>query len=179
MAATTRLSARFPAVFRGPARSIPSASAAPRAAVKRWVSSSAEVGRALGILSNFNSVADVEDAAVAAGAVSLIGKGPEGTGVRPIAVVKVGGEVLSNDMPNLIASIRTLRDVGLSPVVIHGGGPQLNDELAKAGVKPEYIGGELVGRDHGFVVWHAGMWIVLCRTSCDDSLNDGGGKASV
>jgi N-acetyl-gamma-glutamyl-phosphate reductase / acetylglutamate kinase len=29
-------------------------------------------------------------------------------------------------------------------VVIHGGGPQLNDELAKAGVQPEYIGGHRV-----------------------------------
>ena len=28
--------------------------------------------------------------------------------------------------------------------MIHGGGPQLNDELAKAGVQPEYIGGHRV-----------------------------------
>jgi N-acetyl-gamma-glutamyl-phosphate reductase / acetylglutamate kinase len=29
-------------------------------------------------------------------------------------------------------------------VVVHGGGPQLNDELAKAGVEPQYIGGHRV-----------------------------------
>ena len=64
--------------------------------------------------------------------------------VRPLAVVKVGGEVITKDLPNLVSSLKFLQDFGLFPVVIHGGGPQLNDELAKAGVKPEYIGGKLI-----------------------------------
>lgn len=68
--------------------------------------------------------------------------------VRPLAVVKVGGEVITKDLPNLVSSLKFLQDFGLFPVVIHGGGPQLNDELAKAGVKPEYIGGKLnISRD--------------------------------
>jgi acetylglutamate kinase len=64
--------------------------------------------------------------------------------VRPIAVVKVGGEVITKEPEVLTRSLRFLRDQGLQPVVVHGGGPQLNDELAKAGVEPQYIGGHRV-----------------------------------
>ena len=63
------------------------------------------------------------------------------SGVRPIVVVKVGGEVITKEPAVLTSSLRFLREQGLQPVVIHGGGPQLNDELAKAGVQPQYIGG--------------------------------------
>jgi len=64
--------------------------------------------------------------------------------VRPLVVVKVGGEVITKDIANLVSSLRFMRASGLLPIVIHGGGPQLNDELAKAGVSPQYIGGHRV-----------------------------------
>ncbi|RYY31539.1 hypothetical protein EON62_06365, partial [archaeon] len=85
----------------------------------------------------WRSMRDVEDWVLTYGGAlpSCVG------GVRPLAVVKVGGEVIQKELPALLASLRALRSHGLSPVVIHGGGPQLNDELAKAGVQPEYIGG--------------------------------------
>jgi N-acetyl-gamma-glutamyl-phosphate reductase / acetylglutamate kinase len=64
--------------------------------------------------------------------------------VRPIVVVKVGGEVIFKEPETLTQSIAFLKSQALSPIVIHGGGPQLNDELAKAGVEPQYIGGHRV-----------------------------------
>lgn len=64
--------------------------------------------------------------------------------VRPLAVVKVGGDIITHSAGDLTASLAFLRSCGILPVVVHGGGPQLNDELAKAGVKPEYIGGHRV-----------------------------------
>jgi hypothetical protein len=91
------------------------------------------------VASVMHSGADAEDLAV-----TLAGVNPAVAAgvVRPIAVVKVGGEIITKELDTLAASLKVLRESGLQVAVVHGGGPQLNDELAKAGVKPEYIGGE-------------------------------------
>ena len=57
------------------------------------------------------------------------------------AVIKVGGEVLQNDLSQLASSIGFLHHVGLFPIVLHGAGTQLNQALEKAGVKSEKIDG--------------------------------------
>lgn len=56
----------------------------------------------------------------------------------------MGGDVVANDLVNLVNSLRFLRQSGFMPVVVHGGGPQVNDELKKAGVEPQYIKGHRV-----------------------------------
>ena len=57
------------------------------------------------------------------------------------AVVKVGGAILQDDLDNLASSLAFLQQVGLTPIVIHGAGPQLNQELAKAGIETPIIDG--------------------------------------
>ena len=57
------------------------------------------------------------------------------------AVVKVGGAILQDDLENLASSLAFLQQVGLTPIVIHGAGPQLNAELAKAGIETPIIDG--------------------------------------
>ncbi len=57
------------------------------------------------------------------------------------AVVKVGGAVLKEDMANLVSSLAFLQQVGLTPIVLHGAGPQLNAELESANVKTRVIDG--------------------------------------
>ncbi|QBB70260.1 acetylglutamate kinase [Pseudolysobacter antarcticus] len=57
------------------------------------------------------------------------------------AVVKVGGAVLKDDLENLTSSLAFLQQVGLTPIVIHGAGPQLNEELADAGIKTPIVDG--------------------------------------
>jgi bifunctional N-acetylglutamate synthase/kinase len=57
------------------------------------------------------------------------------------AVVKVGGAVLKQDMGNLVSSLAFLQQVGLTPIVVHGAGPQLNDELDAEGVKTHVLDG--------------------------------------
>jgi len=49
------------------------------------------------------------------------------------AVVKVGGAVIREDIGALAAALAFLQSVGLAPVVVHGGGPQLDAALKKAG----------------------------------------------
>lgn len=61
---------------------------------------------------------------------------------RRFAVVKIGGGCLQLPELDVLAnSLAFLADVGLTPVILHGAGPQLNDELRSAGIVSDYIGG--------------------------------------
>ncbi len=53
------------------------------------------------------------------------------------AVVKVGGGILESHLGELCSSLTFLQQVGLTPIVIHGAGPQLNRALAEAGLSSE------------------------------------------
>jgi len=60
---------------------------------------------------------------------------------KRFAVVKVGGAVLRDDLTELASSLTFLQRVGLTPIVVHGAGPQLDDELAKAGIEKRTVNG--------------------------------------
>ena len=60
---------------------------------------------------------------------------------KRFAVVKVGGAVLRDDLDALTSSLAFLQDVGLTPIVIHGAGPQLDEELSAAGIVKQTVGG--------------------------------------
>lgn len=57
------------------------------------------------------------------------------------AVIKVGGNILTEQLDELALSLSFLYRVGLYPIVIHGAGTQLDRELEKEGVQTEYIDG--------------------------------------
>lgn len=50
------------------------------------------------------------------------------------AVFKLGGAVLRDDLETVAAGLSLLNTVGLTPVVVHGAGPQLDEAIAAAGV---------------------------------------------
>ena len=60
-----------------------------------------------------------------------------------IIAVKVGGNALTDDMiiDRIISQIAALKELGLMPVVIHGGGIEIKDLLSKVGIESEFIGG--------------------------------------
>ncbi|MEO7073525.1 MAG: acetylglutamate kinase [Rhodanobacter sp.] len=60
---------------------------------------------------------------------------------KRFAVVKVGGAVLRDDLAALTSSLTFLQQVGLTPIVLHGAGPQLDDELAAAGFAKRTVNG--------------------------------------
>ena len=60
---------------------------------------------------------------------------------KRFAVVKVGGAVLCDDLEALTSSLDFLQEVGLTPIVIHGAGPQLDEQMAAAGIVKETIDG--------------------------------------
>jgi len=60
---------------------------------------------------------------------------------KRFAVVKVGGAVLRDDLDALTSSLAFLQQVGLTPIVVHGAGPQLDEELAAAGIEKRTVDG--------------------------------------
>jgi acetylglutamate kinase len=56
-------------------------------------------------------------------------------------VVKVGGAVLRDELADLASSLTFLQQVGLTPIVLHGAGPQLDEELTAAGIAKQTVGG--------------------------------------
>ena len=57
------------------------------------------------------------------------------------AVVKVGGAILRDDLESLVSSLSFLQQVGLTPIVVHGAGPQLDDEMKLAGIEKQTVDG--------------------------------------
>ncbi|WP_230473758.1 acetylglutamate kinase [Dyella choica] len=60
---------------------------------------------------------------------------------KRFAVVKVGGAVLRDELNDLTSSLTFLQQVGLTPIVLHGAGPQLDAELEAAGIRKQTVNG--------------------------------------
>lgn len=60
---------------------------------------------------------------------------------KRFAVIKVSGGVVRDELDALASSIAFLDRVGLTPIVLHGAGPQLLDALKEARVPVEHQGG--------------------------------------
>lgn len=61
-------------------------------------------------------------------------------------VIKVGGEILED--PGILDAFATdvtlMRLVGMSPVIVHGGGPQISEAMVKFGKDPVFVEGRRV-----------------------------------
>ncbi len=56
-------------------------------------------------------------------------------------VVKFGGHAITDDAGLFASAIGKAQTKGLRVVVVHGGGPQINAEIAARGITPKFIGG--------------------------------------
>ena len=63
-----------------------------------------------------------------------------------IVVVKFGGNAMGDDdaMSSFARDIVLLRQVGINPVVVHGGGPMINEMLGKLGITSDFVNGKRV-----------------------------------
>ena len=61
-------------------------------------------------------------------------------------VIKFGGNAMGSDraMESFARDVVLMRQVGVNPVVVHGGGPMINDMLAKLGIESEFVRGKRV-----------------------------------
>ena len=62
-------------------------------------------------------------------------------GAERIIVVKVGGALIEEELDALASSLAFLKHIGMSPVIVHGAGPQLSRRLDEQGVACTWIDG--------------------------------------
>ena len=63
-----------------------------------------------------------------------------------IIVVKYGGAAMTESFlkESFARDIALMKLVGMKPVIVHGGGPQIGEELEKAGVTSKFINGQRI-----------------------------------
>ncbi|MCP1169005.1 acetylglutamate kinase [Limimaricola litoreus] len=63
-----------------------------------------------------------------------------------IVVVKFGGNAMgdADAMAEFARDVVLMRQVGVNPVVVHGGGPMINEVLAKLGIESSFVRGKRV-----------------------------------
>ena len=58
-----------------------------------------------------------------------------------IVVIKVGGNAIEQARDETLLDVVLLRYVGMQPVLVHGGGPEISAMSARLGLKPEFKNG--------------------------------------
>ena len=63
-----------------------------------------------------------------------------------IIVIKLGGHAMVNDeaLETFARDVVLMRQVGINPVIVHGGGPMINSMLDKLNIESEFIDGQRV-----------------------------------
>jgi len=61
-------------------------------------------------------------------------------------VIKMGGNAMGDDaaMAGFARDVVLMSQVGVRPVVVHGGGPMINEFLGKLGIESDFVGGKRV-----------------------------------
>jgi len=61
-------------------------------------------------------------------------------------VIKLGGHAMGSDaaMRSFARDVALMSQVGVNPVIVHGGGPAINEMLEKLSIKSEFVGGKRV-----------------------------------
>lgn len=61
-------------------------------------------------------------------------------------VIKLGGHAMGSDaaMEEFARDVALMRQVGVNPVVVHGGGPMINEMLDRLQIKSEFVNGKRV-----------------------------------
>jgi acetylglutamate kinase len=95
-----------------------------------------------------------------------------------VVVVKFGGNAMGDDdaMASFARDIVLMRQVGVNPVVVHGGGPMINELLAKLGIESRFVRGKRV-TDKATVEVVEMVLSGLVNKRIVQAINDAGGRA--
>jgi len=93
-------------------------------------------------------------------------------------VVKIGGGVLGEEkmLDTLLQDVVLLNLFGMKIVVVHGGGPEISDEMHKLGIKPKFIEGLRVTDEKTMEILHEQLAGKI-NTQIVLGINHHGGKA--
>ncbi|MCE8422682.1 MAG: acetylglutamate kinase, partial [Candidatus Methanoperedens sp.] len=66
-----------------------------------------------------------------------------------IMVIKIGGHAIVDPviMEKIVQDVVLLKFVGIHPIIVHGGGPEITEKMTRMGKKPEFISGLRVTDD--------------------------------
>jgi len=61
-------------------------------------------------------------------------------------VIKFGGGAMSGDevLTNVLQDIVFMKTVGMMPILVHGGGPHISQEMTKRGLQPKFVEGHRI-----------------------------------
>jgi acetylglutamate kinase len=95
-----------------------------------------------------------------------------------IVVIKLGGHAMSSAkaLTSFARDVVLMKQVGMNPVIVHGGGPMINEMLAKLNIKSKFVGGKRVSDETVVEV----VEMVLSgkiNKGIVQAINDQGGKA--
>ena len=95
-----------------------------------------------------------------------------------VVVVKFGGNAMGDEaaMAEFARDIVLMRQVGMNPVVVHGGGPMINEMLGKLGIKSDFVRGKRV-TDKATVEVVEMILSGLVNKRIVQAINDQGGRA--
>lgn len=95
-----------------------------------------------------------------------------------VVVVKFGGNAMGDEdaMAEFARDVVLMRQVGVNPVVVHGGGPMINEMLTKLGIKSEFVRGKRV-TDKATVEVVEMILSGLVNKRIVQAINDQGGRA--
>ena len=64
-------------------------------------------------------------------------------------VIKLGGHAMGSDaaMESFASDVVLMRQVGVNPIIVHGGGPMINDMLRQLDIQSEFVDGKRVTDD--------------------------------
>lgn len=95
-----------------------------------------------------------------------------------VVVVKFGGNAMGDAeaMADFARDIVLMRQVGVNPVIVHGGGPMINDMLLKLGIESRFVRGKRV-TDKATVEVVEMVLSGLVNKRIVQAINDEGGRA--
>ncbi|MGB3147129.1 MAG: acetylglutamate kinase [Paracoccaceae bacterium] len=95
-----------------------------------------------------------------------------------VVVVKFGGNAMGDQaaMAEFARDIVLMRQVGVNPVVVHGGGPMINEMLTKLGIQSKFVRGKRV-TDQATVEVVEMILSGLVNKRIVQAINDQGGRA--
>ena len=95
-----------------------------------------------------------------------------------VVVVKFGGNAMGDDeaMAEFARDIVLMKQVGIHPVVVHGGGPMINELLGKLGIESRFVRGKRVTTKETVEVVEM-VLSGLVNKRIVQAINDAGGRA--